>query len=471
MSTFSRTTISVRITKGGCMKKKIFMFAMAFVIILPAVFLLSACGDKKVQSITVNDLFVGDIVEYQYGTNADDIFSLDNVKVSVIYDDNSTKVLNSDEYTIEFYKNSDKIDQIKEVPDVGSYSINISYDVVRADFSFSIIPSETPFYTTSLSHRSWTYGEENNFPTLTLGNYQLQEGDSVSYYYIEKSIYDNLSEQDKLYPYSYANDWNYVIDKTNILDAGQYYVFADISFANEPNYTGLTVIDNNTLITVNKKTVVVTPDDATGVSTAEYDYIHSGESTSGGDHTIGDISLKDIIMENYGKIISGVEGYFAWKNPDQTLNSTNDGSSYPIVFVPYSKDNYNVVYPDGEITLPVSIKKGIVGNSASMDIYFAGIETKTLKYDEKEHSVVLDGFDIHNAGGVLKNIVTFKNQNGEDVTVREQPLGDGLFQLYIDGLLEIGTYTFTVSLVDKINYCWEDETVEPVTYTVNIVAS
>ncbi len=450
------------------MKKKILLFVMTFAIIFPVALLLSACGDKKVQSIIVDDLIVNDIGEYQYGTSADDIFSLDKVKVTAIYDDNSTKVLNSDEYTIEFYKNSDKIDEIKAVPDVGNYSINITYDAVSTNFYFNIIFSETPFYTISLSHHSWTYGEENNFPTVTL-NYQLQKGDSVSYYYIEKSVYDNLSEQDKLYPYSYADNWTFVIDKNTTLAAGQYYVFADISFANVSNYTGLTVIDNKTLITVNKKTVVVTPDDAAGVSTAEYYYILSGESTSGGDYTIGDIILNDIIIENYYATISEVEGYFTWENPDQTLNSSNNGNSYPIVFVPDSKDNYNVVYNEGEINLQVSIKKGIVGDLASMDIYFAGIETKTITYDGQKHSLVLDGFDIHNAGGVLKNIVTFKNQDDEDVIVREQALEGGLFQLYIDGLQEIGTYTFTVSIVDTTNYCWEDGTIDPVTFTINIV--
>ena len=444
---------------------------MAFVIILPAVFLLSACGDKKVQSITVDDLSVGSLAEYEYGTSTDEIYSLENMKVTAIYDDNSTKVLNSDEYNIEFSKNSSPIDEIKSIPDVGNYSINISYDVVSADFSFSIIPSETPFYTTSLSHRSWTYGEEDNFPTLTLGNYQLQEGDSVSYYYIEKSIYDNLSEQEKLYPYSYANDWTYIADGTNTLDAGQYYVFADINFANESNYTGLTVIDNNTLITVNKKTVVVTPAHAAGVSALKFDYGNSYNTSSDGKYIIEAIALKLITLYNNSVTISDIAGRFEWKNPDQTLNASNNGQAYPIVFIPDYSNNYEIVYSEGELTLPVTIEKGVVGNPEKMKIYFENTnEETTIPYDGQEHSVLLNNhFDIHNYGGELKNIVTFKNQKGEDVAVRYEELEGGLDELYIDGLKEKGTYTFTVSLVDKINYCWEDGTVEPVTFTICIV--
>ena len=112
------------------MKKKILIFVMAFAIIFPAAFLLSACdgkGGKKVQSITVDNLLIGDSDVYEYGTNINDIFSLENMEVTAIYDDNSTKVLSSDEYTVEFSKNTNPIDEIKNIPDVGHYL----YDLVR----------------------------------------------------------------------------------------------------------------------------------------------------------------------------------------------------------------------------------------------------------------------------------------------------------------------------------------------------
>lgn len=453
------------------MKKSYFSFIFAIVLLVPCMLLLTACGSKKVQSITVEDLFVGDVfAEYQYGTNINDILSTENVKVVATYDDNSTKVLNSDEYKIEFFKDSQKVEKIKDLPDVGHYSIRVSYDIVMQESSFWIIPSENPYYTVSLSHKSWIYGDEDNIPTVTLANYDLQEGDNVSYYYIEKSVYANLNEQEKKYPSYYANDWAYVADGNITLDAGQYYVFANINFVTSSNYTGLTVIDNNSLITVNKKNITVTPDDATGVNALEFNYIHSGESTSGGDYHIGDITLDDISLENYGANISGVEGYFDWANPNQTLNTSDNGKSYQIVFIPYSKDNYNVLYTEGELTLAVSVGKGIVGDSNEMKIYFKDSQTDTITYDGQEHSVLLNNhFDIHNYGGELKNIVTFKNQNGEDVAVRYEELEGGLDALFIDGLKEIGTYQFIVSIVDTTNYCWENGTTEPIKFSVKIV--
>ena len=446
------------------------MFVMAFAIIFPVAFLLSACGEKKVQSITVDGLFVGDYVEYQYGTNRDEIFSLKNMQVTAIYTDNSTKVLNSDEYSIEFKKNSELIDEIKTVPDVGNYEINVYYDGFCQGGSFNIIRSETPYYTILLSHKAWTYGEED-IPEVSLGNYQLQGGDSVDYYCIEKSVYDNLSEEDKRDPRSYANYWADVENGDTTLDAGQYYVFADITFINESNHIGLTVIDNNALITVNKKTITVTSENASGVSALKFDYSNSYNFPQfDGDYLIGDLALKDIRLENYDKTISGVEGYFDWEDPEQTLNSSNNGDPYSIIFIPYSSNNYNVFYSD-EITLQVSIEKCVVDDKSTLDIYFADSQTKMITYDGKEHSLLLESFEIFKAGGELLNIVTF-TQNGKSVVVREENLEGGLDDFYVDGLKEVGTYTFIVSIVDKTNYCWENDanqtSTEDLTFTVEI---
>lgn len=458
------------------MKKKIFSLCLMFAFVLPCLILLSACGGKKVQSITVEDLFVGDVsgdvfAEYQYGTNINDIISTENVKVVATYDDNSTKVLNSDEYKIEFFKDSQKVEKIKDLPDVGYYSIRVSYDIVVQDSSFWIIPSENPYYTVHLSHKSWTYGDENNIPTVSLANYDSQKGDNVSYYYIEKSVYDSLDEQEKKNPSGYY--WADVADGTTTLDAGQYYVFAKIDFVNPSNYTGLTVINDNTLITVNKKRIVVTPEDAVKVSATPFDYGNSYNISSDGKYIIGDIALKLITLNNNYVTISDIAGRFEWKDPDQTLNSSNSGHAYPIVFIPDYSNNYEVVYSEGELTLPVAIEKSVVGDPEKMKIYFEKTnEETTILYDGQEHSVLLNNhFDIHNYGGELKNIVTFKNQNGEDVAVRYEEVEGGDDKVFIDGLKEIGTYQFIVSIVNTTNYCWENGSTEPVIFTVEIVAA
>lgn len=230
------------------------------------------------------------------------------------------------------------------------------------------------------------------------------------------------------------------------------------------------MIDDNTLITVNKKRIVVTSEDAAGVSAWEFDYSNSFNTSSDGKYIIGDIALKNIYLENDRVTISGVEGYFNWENPEETLNSSNSGNSYPLVFIPYDSNNYEVVYSGSEIKLQVTIEKGVIDNKNTLDIYFADYsesEAKTIAYDGNQHSLLLDSFEIFNAGGVLKNIVTF-TQNGENAVVREETLENGVTAYYIDGLVERGQYTFTVSIVDETNYCWEGGDIAPATFTVTI---
>ena len=236
------------------------------------------------------------------------------------------------------------------------------------------------------------------------------------------------------------------------------------------------MIDDNTLITVNKKRIVVTPEDAVRVSAMTFDYGNSYNTSSDGKYIIEDIALKLITLNNNSVTISDIAGRFEWKNPDQTLNSSNSGQAYPIVFIPDYSNNYEAVYSEGELTLPVAIEKGVVGNTDSMKIYFDGTDkATTISYDGNEHTIILKDFYIHSAGGILSNIATFKNEKGEDVVVEELALEGGLSEFCIKGLKEVGKYTFIVSIVDKTNYCWENDanqtSTEDLTFTVEIKAT
>ena len=87
------------------MKKKIFMFVMAFAIIFPVAFLLSACGEKKSPEITetgisvyidgaeVNENF--NTIDINYGDDYTDISEMINSKLSVVvnYSDETTNSL------------------------------------------------------------------------------------------------------------------------------------------------------------------------------------------------------------------------------------------------------------------------------------------------------------------------------------------------------------------------------------------
>lgn len=83
--------------------------------------------------------------------------------------------------------------KLKAFQMLGYYGISVSYEGAFHGITFTVIPSSTPYYSISLSHKSWIYGNDD-IPKVTLENYQLQEGESVDYYYIEKSNYDALSD-------------------------------------------------------------------------------------------------------------------------------------------------------------------------------------------------------------------------------------------------------------------------------------
>lgn len=231
------------------MKKRYLSLIFAFVLLVPCILLLSACGGKKVTSINYENLFVSDKYYYEYGTNINEIISTTNLIVTATYDDNSTKVLEPNEYTIEYSKGSEAIDQIAEIPDVGYYSVHIKHGTVSAGPSFEIIPTynNSP-YEVNLTKKTWTYGEE--LPEVSLTSYIPEDGETVDFYYVKKSAYDNMSEYDKCNVETNASNWtNAELNMT----AGEYYVFAKINFVNTSNYKG-TKIDANCLVTVKEPT-------------------------------------------------------------------------------------------------------------------------------------------------------------------------------------------------------------------------
>lgn len=324
------------------MKKKYLSFIFAFVLLVPCMLLLTACGGKKVSSITIDNMFVGERkVEYQYGTGINDIIST-NLTVTAQYDDNSTKVLGPNEYQIKYYKDSVEVNNFKAVPDVGYYYIEVKYGDVSETNSFYIVPSHTP-YTISLPKNTWTYGDE--LPKISLKGYSLKDGETVNYYFIEKFVYDGLTVDQKLDVEEYASPWI-----GSSMYVGEYYVFGKINFIEQSNYTGVTKIYDDCLITVTKQTINVTQN-------LVNDYNFSAEYTLAEDTV--NINLGDIDIDGetiYLPIGSRfIQGTLEWINPDQVITIDDNGKSFPVKFVPYFEDdslNYNF---EGNLTLQVNI--------------------------------------------------------------------------------------------------------------------
>lgn len=336
------------------MKKNYFSFIFAFIMLVPCMLLLTACGGKKVSSITIDNMFVGERqVEYQYGTSINDIIST-NLRVTVNYDDNSKKVLEPNEYVVKYYKDSVEVDNFKPIPDVGNYSIEVIYDTSTEINTFTVVPSYKSPYEITLTKNTWAYC--NELPEISLSNYVLKEGETVDYYFIEKSVYDDLTEDQKLDVEEYASPWT---NSSMYVYAGEYYVFGKINFIEQSNYTGVTKIDNNCLITVTKQTITLSQNLVNEYNfIAEYTFAEDTVNINLGDiDIIGDV----IYLKPIGD--GDIQGTLQWIDPDQVITIDNNGQSFPVKFVPFLEEdslNYNF---EGSLTLQVNIKRDILNVS------------------------------------------------------------------------------------------------------------
>lgn len=336
------------------MKKNYFSFIFAFIMLVPCMLLLTACGGKKVSSITIDNMFVGERqVEYQYGTSINDIIST-NLTVTVNYDDNSKKVLEANEYVVKYYKDSVEVDNFKAIPDVGNYSIEVIYDTSTEINTFTVVPSYKSPYEITLTKNTWAYC--NELPEISLSNYVLKEGETVDWFYIEKNAFENLTEEQKTKVEEYASRW---INSSMYVYAGEYYVFGKINFIEQSNYTGVTKIDNNCLITVTKQTITLSQNLVNDYNfIAEYAFAEDTVNINLGDiDVMGDV----IYLEPIGD--APIQGTLQWLNPDQVITIDNNGQSFPVKFIPFfEEDNLNYNF-EGNITLKINIKKDILNVS------------------------------------------------------------------------------------------------------------
>lgn len=445
------------------MKKKFLTFLLVLLII-PCAFIITACGgsDARLLNFYIVDKN-GEIQNsfcyaggYDYGVSLSEI--LEGVKIKADYSDNSSKELSSSDYTTVFYKDDKQVSEIKSTPDAGIYKITYKKENYSVDIFFDVY--KVNYYNVNLTS-SWDYDDE--LPTISLSNYSIGQNEKVDYYYIEESDYENLNDYQNIIGSGYEKIWNGTLYS---IKAGKYYAFANITFASEnQNYLGLT---NPRPFTVNKAQINVTQDDIQGLSA-----FHEYDATK----QTGDIKLSTLIQEGfYEKTIKNsrgddVQGYFVWKDPDTLVNASNNGHSYPIIFKA-DNENYDC-YESNEINLQITIKKAVPGNKNSMTMVFEDNDLAEIEFDNQEHNIKLENFPISSKdGGDLGEVfptVELKDSNGNDVALKWHDSGQGLGYFYIEGLKEIGEYTFTLSLTDKTNVCWEDGSTDPIEFTVKIV--
>ena len=198
------------------MKKKILSFCLAFAVIVPAIFLFSACGDKTPQKvlsyiefINENESVISDLGYYEYSEYLD-INPTENLYVKLSYSDGSTeKIKFGDSKLNVTYKYADSFNTIEEtltsLPSpteykVGNYYIYVKYEKQETSIPFYIVKAESGLsYTFAFSDNfvGWDYV---NFPSYDelydyieiKENNQIVNADISNIYYITKDEFNEL---------------------------------------------------------------------------------------------------------------------------------------------------------------------------------------------------------------------------------------------------------------------------------------
>ncbi len=198
------------------MKKKILSFCLAFAVIVPAIFLLSACGDKTPQKvlsymefINENGSEIYDLGHYEY-SNYLDINPTENLYLKLSYSDGSTEIIKFGDSKLNVtYKYADSFNTIEEtltsLPSsteykVGNYYVFVKYDKQEINIPFFIEKAKSGLeYTFAFSDDfiGWDYV---NFPSCDelydyieiKENNQIVNADISNIYYITKDEFNEL---------------------------------------------------------------------------------------------------------------------------------------------------------------------------------------------------------------------------------------------------------------------------------------
>ena len=225
------------------MKKKFLSFIFVFALLVPCLFLITACGEKSISTFSVvlggeksTSLNLG---SYEYTSSSIQPVKedLDKISFEVKFTDGSTiNVKNNDSKIslFEVQKDSEALTELPEIFDVGFYSLKYSYDGKEENYVevyFSIMQGKADYQISNLA-TEWEYLAMPNLDNVTISAYTGSQ--TPTYYYVDKNYYDSLITEnpnalDDLYilPQEFHNIYSRV-------PAGSWYILALVPY--EGNY-------------------------------------------------------------------------------------------------------------------------------------------------------------------------------------------------------------------------------------------
>ena len=330
------------------MKKKIFMFVMAFAIIFPVAFLLSACGEKKSPEITetgisvyidgaeVNENF--NTIDINYGDDYTDISEMINSKLSVVvnYSDETTNSL---------------------IYGDGGYAISGLPQNLNAN---------EQGYNLTLTYKNF-----NKELILVIHKANI-DFTNVGWNYYEPYTYDGKERTVELV--NVPENVEVTYQNNNKTDAGTYNATATINF-DETNYN---IINNDTFI-INNDTLVLTQQWSINKAqidmwSVKWDYSATQPYTyDGNEREVKLINLPEGISVNY-----------------ENNAKTNAGTYNATATLIYDTTNYELINDNFDDTIEWTINKQQVNkpNKVSGRLSYTGQEQTGVNYNAEDKDVL-----------------------------------------------------------------------------------
>ncbi len=499
--------------------KKLITVALAIALAACIVTGIVACDTK---SETVRLLLIqssdGDFSDYNLGDfyykkSADESGAypdLGVVSFKVQYEDGSFSSLAADDpelKVVEINKDGVKVESAPVLYDVGKWTYVYEYKGAKATVYFNIMPASNAEYQITGLPSSWEYSAIPSLTeTISVSGYAdplvyFGEDANAFIYYIQADVFEEnftgvTMDENKLYELEVSSSLYYPFSDDGspdpiFINAGEYYFYLKLSASG--NYAAQ--LTNPQKVTVEKETLDI--GSLPTLETSYQFYSYNGP---------GNAKISEILIPPYYSFSvtnkGGIEVQLNtsdWMNPDDEISVGTPDKKYRIALMPDGGlDNYNA--DNLYIECTVAATAGYV--QSDYDTFsFGDAEQLVVNREVQLNECTQKGLKFFTALGLSNNdallesyfkMVDVFDENGNKLPVyaenSDTPLfaGDdgasGKVVRTTDGSVydyrivlnenAIGDYTFTVSLIDDVNFHWgtfdKNYGVEPITLNYSV---
>lgn len=408
------------------MNKKLLGVIVILSVIFTGAILLAACETPALSALVVS--VNGSEHETSYDFGEFEVGSAPSLAYKVIakYVDGGKKELTSSDYTAEYRFNGQVIASLPSAyNEAGDYSIDITYQEHTLFLSFRIGYAQKAYQTVLVGKTQWAYGDEQ--PEIKLSDSSVSVGEN-DLYRIEKS---KVANPNNLTSEEFVNAQPYYKEST--LEPGEYYLFIRVpqtgNFAEA--YSSLKEV----------KVIKATPT-VENASSLKATYTYSSYAP-----VFGKIQSSELTFD--GPVVKlGAEEFQAltWNFENKELDSANNGETVKLIFT--LEEGYNKYYnTPATLDVPLEINKGVIDKPVIAEHGYAVDKENQIDIYVGEQGVSTS-FDWNACS------LSMTKPNG--VTEKIDITDEHETHIYLDRQTKAGTYTYTVSLIDKTNYAWTD---------------